>query len=87
MCPFSLILVHQVCNDLFHSTLQCNPSEGTWQMIQSVLNTSDPNTTNVIAFVGGGCSTTTEPTAALSGRLYKVVQVNLCTCTVHVSTL
>ena len=47
-------------------------------MIKSVLDTSGVNDTNVIAFVGGGCSTTTEPTAALSGRLYKVVQVIGC---------
>ena len=45
-------------------------------MINSVLETSGPNSTRVIAFVGGSCSLATEPTAALSGRLYKVVQVS-----------
>ncbi len=44
-------------------------------MIDSVLKTSDPNISNIIAFIGGSCSIVTEPTAALSGRLYKVVQV------------
>ena len=54
---------------------QCDASEGTWQMIKSVLDTSSYNETKIIAFLGGSCSLVTEPTAALSGRLYKVVQV------------
>ena len=46
-------------------------------MIKSILNTSDDDATKIITFLGGSCSIVSEPTAALSGRLYRVVQVRL----------
>ena len=55
---------------------QCDSSEGTWQLIKSILETDIVNETKIIAFLGGACSLATEPTSALSGRLYKVVQVH-----------
>lgn len=55
---------------------QCDSSVGSWELIQSILNTRPPNVTKIIAFLGGGCSLATEPMAALSGQLYNIVQVN-----------
>ena len=63
--------------------LQCDASEATWQLIQSVLNQTNDTTGEVminpfkIMFLGGGCSLATEPLAALSGRFYNVTQVQL----------
>ena len=43
-------------------------------MIKSVLDTIEPP--RYVVFLGGGCSLATEPTAALSGAFYHVVQVS-----------
>ena len=43
-------------------------------MIKSVLDTIEPP--RYVIFLGGGCSLATEPTAALSGAFYHVVQVS-----------
>ena len=43
-------------------------------MIRSVLDTITPP--RYVVFLGGGCSLATEPTAALSGAFYHVVQVS-----------
>ncbi|XP_019864007.1 PREDICTED: uncharacterized protein LOC109593314 [Amphimedon queenslandica] len=58
------------------SDTKCDPSEGTWQLIKSILDTDVPHETKIIAFIGGSCSIVSEPTAALTGRLYKIPQVN-----------
>ena len=39
--------------------------------------TSDDNATKIITFLGEACSSVSEPTAALTGRLYRVVQVRI----------
>jgi hypothetical protein len=57
------------------SNTKCDAPEGTWQLIRSVLDTDQSDETKIIVYLGGACSLATEPTAALTGRLYKVVQV------------
>ena len=57
-----------------HTHAQCDPSEATWQLINSiVLQETDPR----IMFLGGGCSLATEPLAALAGRFYQIPIVSL----------
>lgn len=58
--------------------LQCDPSEATWQLIDQVVLQEDAPEQPKITFFGGGCSLATEPVSALSGRFYKIPQVETC---------
>jgi hypothetical protein len=59
-------------------SFQCDPSEATWQLIDSiVLRQNESNPQRKIGFLGGGCSLATEPVAALSGRFYNIPHVGV----------
>ena len=45
--------------------------------MKSIMETGSVNATKIIAVVGGFCSTVTEPTAGLSGKLYNILQVSV----------
>lgn len=57
-----------------HIHTQCDPSEATWQVINSIVLSEDENK---FMFLGGGCSLDTEPLAALAGRYYQIPFVSL----------
>ena len=54
--------------------IQCDPSEATWQLINSIVLQEGENDPRIL-FLGGGCSLATEPLAALAGRFYKISMV------------
>jgi len=54
---------------------QCDPSEATWQLINSIVLEDRNRGINKIMFFGGGCSLATEPLAALAGRFYRIPMV------------
>lgn len=57
-----------------HMPTQCDPSEATWQLINSIVLQGSNNVPRIM-FLGGGCSLATEPLAALAGRFYKISMV------------
>ena len=59
-----------------HTHTQCDPSEATWQLINSIVLEDQGRNVTKIMFFGGGCSLATEPLAALAGRFYKIPMVS-----------
>ncbi|XP_064396472.1 gamma-aminobutyric acid type B receptor subunit 1-like isoform X2 [Halichondria panicea] len=51
---------------------KCDPSEATWQLINSIVLQDQAKNVTKIMFFGGGCSLATEPLAALAGRFYEI---------------
>ena len=60
-------------------TIQCDPSEATWQLIKSIVLEDAGRNISKIMFLGGGCSLASEPLAALAGIFYKIPMVSLYT--------
>ncbi|KAL5484018.1 hypothetical protein EMCRGX_G020445 [Ephydatia muelleri] len=58
------------------SYTQCDLSEGVWQLIQNVILSKPSPDQLPIMFLGGGCSSSIEPLAALTGRFYSATQVS-----------
>ena len=55
--------------------VQCQMAEGVWRLIEAVI-TSKPSQEQIpVMFLGGGCSVSTVPLAALTGQLYNATQV------------
>ena len=54
---------------------QCDLSEGVWQLIQNVILSKPSPDQLPVMFLGGGCSSSIEPLAALTGRFYNATQV------------
>ena len=54
---------------------QCDMAEGVWKLIEAVI-TSKPSQEQIpVSFLGGGCSVSTVPLAALTGPFYNATQV------------